>query len=143
MDNMFEKNAPIRSTTPQEQPEIKSESGEGGAPKTPPVKETINRWRKEIIEKIGSLRKELEQAHLENETLNQELNRLKSELTTKKERVHVLEHQITQTLEAFNQSMAEINQSFEAGPNLPDKGEGDNPKSFFGDAELKTALSEW
>jgi hypothetical protein len=108
MGDIYETHIPVQHPDIAEQPILEVDSLERSLQKIPNLKETIDRWRKEIIEKIGSLRKDVEQVYLENETVTQELNRLKSELTTKKERVHVLEHQIAQTLEAFNQSIKRL-----------------------------------
>ncbi|MBA4391979.1 MAG: hypothetical protein C0407_00335 [Desulfobacca sp.] len=114
MDDIFETNAPIRFPAPKEQPEIQLESVEENVLKTPPVKETAGRWKKEIIDKIQYLRENLELANQDKEALSQDVDRLESELTTSKERVQELEIQLSEALETFNTLLNEVSQALEA-----------------------------
>jgi predicted nuclease with TOPRIM domain len=113
MDDIFETNAPIRFPAPKEQPEIQLESVEEGVLKTPPVKETVDRWKKEIIDKIQYLRENLELANQDKEALSRDVDRLESELTTSKERVQELEVQLSEALETFNTLLNEVSQALE------------------------------
>lgn len=45
-----------------------------GVKKILPEKATINRWRKEVIEKFDILRKKLEQSHMKQQMANEEIN---------------------------------------------------------------------
>ena len=49
MNDIYEANAPIKCPTPKEQPDIVEDSMVGGVLKNPPVKETVVRWKKEVM----------------------------------------------------------------------------------------------
>ena len=73
--------------------------------KISPVKVTIDLLEKEVIEKIDTLGKKLEQSHLDNATLTLEVNRLKSELGTSQKKANELERKNEYLREMFNQIM--------------------------------------
>jgi chromosome segregation ATPase len=112
MSDIYETNAPIRFPSPREQPEAEDDSG-GGSLKAPPVKETVNRWKKDVIDKIQYLRDNLEQAHQEKESLTLEMDRLQSELTNSKGRIKELEVQLSEALETFNTLLNEVSSALE------------------------------
>jgi hypothetical protein len=113
MEDIFDVNAPTRFPAPKEQPKIELESVEGSVLKTPQVKETADRWKKEIIDKIQYLRENLELANQEKETLSQEVDRLQSELSNSKGRAQELEIQLSEALETFNTLLNEVSQALE------------------------------
>ncbi|OGP51614.1 MAG: hypothetical protein A2Y79_02045 [Deltaproteobacteria bacterium RBG_13_43_22] len=143
MTDIYEENAQEGVPAITEQPILEEKSMEGGGPKTPPVKETVDRWRREVIEKIEYLRKKLELTLQENETLSLEVDRLHSEVTVLKKRAKDLEQQQAESLDMFNNTIAGINLALEPRTKLPEKVGKDMTKKFFEDNELKKALSEW
>jgi hypothetical protein len=113
MSEIYETNAPEQYPTPKEQPAIEEKVDEGNVFKTPPVKESVNRWRKEIIDKIQFLKDNWEETVREKEVLSQELDRVQSELAESRERVKTLEQELTETLENFNRLLNEVSQALE------------------------------
>ncbi|MGA3083222.1 MAG: hypothetical protein ABSE95_00330 [Thermodesulfobacteriota bacterium] len=114
MNDIYEANAPIKCPTPKEQPDIVEDSMVGGVLKNPPVKETVVRWKKEVIDKIQYLRENLELANQEKEALSQEMDRIHSELTDSKERIQKLEGELSEALETFNTLLNEVSQALES-----------------------------
>jgi len=113
MNDIYEANAPERFPTPKEQPPLEEESAEGVVIKNPPVKETVNRWRKEVIDKIQYLRENLDLTNQEKEALSEEVDRLQSELAESKERIQTLELQLSEVLETFNALLNEVSLALE------------------------------
>jgi predicted nuclease with TOPRIM domain len=113
MNDIYEANAPDRFPTPKEQPPMGEEAIEGAVIKNPPVKETVNRWRKEVIDKIQYLRENWEQTNQEKEALSQEVDQLQSELTKSKDRIKALEIQLSEALETFNGLLSEVSLALE------------------------------
>jgi predicted nuclease with TOPRIM domain len=113
MNNIFEANAPDRFPTPKEQPPLVEDSIERTVIKNPPVKETVNRWRKEVIDKIQYLRENWEQTNQEKEALSQEVDHLQSELAESKERIKALELQLSEALATFNGLLSEVSLALE------------------------------
>ena len=113
MSDIYEANAPVTFPAPQEQPELGGGFPAGGVLKNPPVKETVDRWKKEVLDKIQYLRENLELANQEKEALSQEVDQVQSELTDSKERVQVLEVELSEALETFNTLLDEVSQALE------------------------------
>jgi predicted RNase H-like nuclease (RuvC/YqgF family) len=113
MSDIYETNAPVNFPAPKEQPPIEEDSLTGEVLKSPPVKENVDRWKKEIIEKIKYLRENLELANKEKETLSQEVDRLQLELADSKGRVQQLEAQFSDSLDTFNRLLDEVSQALE------------------------------
>jgi predicted nuclease with TOPRIM domain len=114
MSDIYEANAPSTFPNPQEQPELQMENKEGGDLKNTPVKETVDRWKKEVLDKIQYLRENLEQANQEKEALTQEVDRVREELALSKERVKVLEGELSETLQTFTDLLDEVSQALES-----------------------------
>lgn len=113
MNEIYEANAPEHFPTPKEQPPLEEESTEGGVIKNPPVKETVNRWRKEVIDKIQYLRENWEQTNQEKEALSLEVDRLQLELGESKGQIQILERQLSEALETFNGLLSEVSLALE------------------------------
>ena len=113
MSDIYETNAPVIFPAPKEQPPIEEDSLTGEVLKNPPVKENVDRWKKEIIEKIKYLRENLELANKEKEALSQEVDRLQLELADSKGRVQQLETQFSESLDTFNRLLDEVSQALE------------------------------
>jgi len=110
MDEIYDANAPTDFPTPKEQPPL--ESNPAAVEKiSVPVKETVERWKKEILEKIQFLKENIDQANREREDLSQEMDRLKAELDASKEQAKVLEASLAETLETFNNLLDEVSRA--------------------------------
>jgi SMC interacting uncharacterized protein involved in chromosome segregation len=113
MSDVYEANAPSTFPSPQEQPDLGEDSPEEGVLKNPPIKETVERWKKEILDKIQYLKENLEMAVQEKESLLQEMDQIRSELAETKGRVKVLERELSETLETFNTLLEEVSRALE------------------------------
>jgi chromosome segregation ATPase len=113
MSDIFETNAPLAFPAPSRQPEFEEETLSGPVFKTPAMKETVDRWKKEIVDRIYFLKENLDQAGQEKESLYAEVDRLQSELLSSQERVKELEVQFAEALETFNQLLNEVSQALE------------------------------
>jgi predicted nucleic acid-binding Zn-ribbon protein len=114
MSDIYEANAPAAFPAPQEQPRLEEDSPEGGVLKNPPVKETVDRWKKEVFDKIQYLRENLEQANQEKEALSREVDQLQSELTASRGRIKELEAELSEALDTFNTLLDEVSQALES-----------------------------
>lgn len=114
MNDIYEANAPMQFPSPKEQPTLEQESVEGGILKAPPVKETVERWKKEVIDKIQYLRENLELANQEKEALSQEVDRLQGDLADSRQRIQELEGQLSEALETFNTLLNEVSLALES-----------------------------
>ena len=114
MSDIYEANAPSAFPDPREQPDLQIENKEGGDLKNTPVKETVDRWKKEVLDKIQYVRENLEQANQEKEALTQEVDRVREELALSKERVKVLEGELSETLQTFTALLEEVSQALES-----------------------------
>jgi hypothetical protein len=113
MEDIFEVNAPTQFPAPKDQPKIELKSVEGTVLKPPQMKETADRWKKEIIDKIQYLRENLDLANQEKEALSQEVDRLQSELSNSEGKTQELETQLSEALETFNTLLNEVSQALE------------------------------
>ncbi len=114
MNDIYQTNAPEVFPVPQEQPTLKEDSLEGGVLKNLPVKETVDRWKKEVLDRIQYLRENLEQANQEKESLSQEVEQLQSELSASQGRIKELEAELSGTLDTFNILLNEVSQALES-----------------------------
>jgi predicted nuclease with TOPRIM domain len=110
MDEIYEANAPIDFPTPKEQP-ILTQTPTREEKIALPVKETVERWKKEILDKIQFLKENFDQASRDRESLSQELDRLKAELDASREQGKVLEAKLAETLETFNDLLDEVSRA--------------------------------
>jgi len=110
MEEIYEANAPADFPTPKEQPTLEENPGVGGN-FTLPVKETVERWKKEILDKIQFLKENLDQASRDREGLSREMDRLKAELDASKEQAKILEAKLAETLETFNNLLDEVSRA--------------------------------
>ena len=110
MDEIYEANAPIDFPAPKEQPTLEQNSG-AGEKITMPVKETVERWKKEILDKIQFLKENFDQASRDRESLSREMDRLKAELDASKDQAKVLEAKLAETLETFNNLLDEVSRA--------------------------------
>jgi predicted nuclease with TOPRIM domain len=113
MNAIYELNAPERFPTPQEQPVVEEKTVERAVFKRPPIQETVNRWRKEVLDKIQYLKENWEQTIQEKEALNQEVDRLQAALAESNSRVETLENDLSETLNTFNGLLGEVSQALE------------------------------
>lgn len=113
MDDIFETNAPDHFPDPKEQPAPIPETPEEGALKNPPVKETVERWKKEVIDRIQYLKENLELTNQEKEALSQEVDRLQTELAGSQGKVKELESEFSEALETFNTLLDEVSLALE------------------------------
>ena len=114
MSDIYEANAPTAFPTPQEQPGLSEDSQEGGILKNPPVRETVDRWKKEVLDKIQYLRENLERAGQDKEALSQEVDHLQLELAASRVRIQELEAELSGTLDTFNNLLDEVSQALES-----------------------------
>jgi DNA repair exonuclease SbcCD ATPase subunit len=116
MSTIYEANAPEVFPTTQKQPDLGEDSPTIGGLKNPPVpvKETVDRWKKEVLDKIQYLRENLERANQEKEELFQEVDRVRSELIESKGRVQELEGELSEALETFNALLDEVSLALES-----------------------------
>lgn len=110
MNDVFEANAPTDFPSPKEQPTLE-QNPTPEAKITVPVKESVERWKKEILDKIQYLKDNFDQANRDREGFSQEIDRLKAELDASKEHSKVLEGKLYETLEAFNNLLDEVSRA--------------------------------
>jgi chromosome segregation ATPase len=110
MDEIYEANAPTDFPTPKEQPALEQNSG-ADEKITLPVKETVERWKKEILDKIQFLKENFDQASRDREELSREMDLLKAELEASKEQAKILETKLAETLETFNNLLDEVSRA--------------------------------
>jgi len=110
MNDVYETNAPTDFPSPKEQP-VPEQNRTPEAKVTVPVKESVERWKKEILDKIQYLKDNFDQANRDREGLSQEIDRLKAELDVSKENSKVLEAKLYETLETFNTLLDEVSRA--------------------------------
>ena len=110
MNDVYEANAPTDFPAPKEQP-VPEQSPTPEAKITMPVKESVERWKREILDKIQYLKDNFDQANRDREGLSQEIDRLKAELDASKDSAKVLEAKLYETLETFNNLLDEVSRA--------------------------------
>lgn len=76
--------------------------------KFPDVMNILDRWKKELLDKIQYLKENLEQANQDKEALSQELDALKAQVIASQQQVQELRKDLSSTLGAFNNMLKEI-----------------------------------
>ena len=110
MDEIYDANAPMDFPTPREQPTLEpNPTVESHI--TMPVRESAERWKKEILDKIQFLKENLDQASRDREGLSQEMDRLKAELDASRQQARALEAKLAETLETFNNLLDEVSRA--------------------------------
>ena len=107
MHDVYEVNAPTDFPSPKEQPAL-GQQPLGEEKRILPVKETVERWKKEILDKIQFLKENYDQAQRDKEGLLQEIDHLKEELTATQKHAQALEKKLAETLETFNSLLDEV-----------------------------------
>ena len=114
MNDIYDTNAPTHFPDPKEQPTLNPEPQEEGAMKNSSVKETVERWKKEVIDRIRYLRENFELATQEKEALLLEVDRLQNELTGYQGQVRELKAELSGILETFNHLLIEVSTVLES-----------------------------
>jgi hypothetical protein len=109
MEDVYETNAPREFPHPQAQPEIEEKKTVRlEAMKLPELKETIFRWKKDILDRIQFLKENYDLAVLDKGTLTLEVDKWKAELAASEFRVQELERQLAEVLETYNNLIKEV-----------------------------------
>jgi predicted nucleic acid-binding Zn-ribbon protein len=107
MEDVYAANAPTEFPAPKEQPKIE-ELIDMEEKQNAPMKEAVDRWKKEILDKIQYLKENFDQASRDREALSQEIDRLKEELSNSQKRAQVLDKKLAETMETFNNLLDEV-----------------------------------
>ncbi len=114
MNDIYETNAPMHFPDPKEQPTLNPELQEESVMKNPSVKDTVERWKKEVIDRIRYLRENFELATQEKEALLLEVDRLQCELAGSQGQVRELKAELSEILETFNHLLNEVSAALES-----------------------------
>jgi hypothetical protein len=109
MNDVYETNAPREFPNPKAQPEIDEKKAiklEGM--KVSELKETVERWKKDILDRIQFLKEHYDQALKDKEALTLEVDKWKGELAASDFRVQELERQLADVLETYNNLLKEV-----------------------------------
>lgn len=111
MSTVYDQYTPADDPAPQAQPVLKSENAQRkeGSMQLPQLKETVERWKKEILDKIQYLRANLDQTLQDKEALSLEADQLKSQLADAQGRIAQLESDLAGVLELYNSLVQEVN----------------------------------
>ena len=111
MSTVYDQNAPTAFPTTQGQPVLEGEKMErkGEPMQLPQIKETVDRWKKEILDRIQYLRENLDQALQDREVLSLEAEAMKKELSATRARMQQLEVDLAGVLELYNNLIQEVN----------------------------------
>jgi predicted nuclease with TOPRIM domain len=111
MSTVYDQNAPTAFPSPQAQPDPAGEKieGPGGVGQLVQIRETVERWKKEILDRIQYLRENLDQAQQDREALSLEADQLKKELGAARSRIEQLEGDLTGVLGLYNTLIQEVN----------------------------------
>ena len=72
------------------------------------LKETVERWKKDILDRIQFLKENYDQALQDKEALTLEVDKGKAELAASDFRVQELERQLADVLETYNNLLKEV-----------------------------------
>jgi len=111
MNDIFETNAPQTFPETEATPLPNEDPFQERVFQGPPLQETVERWKKEILDRIHFMKENLDQYGQEKEALQKEVNRLEEELARAKDRIKELETQFAETLETFNRLLDEVSQA--------------------------------
>lgn len=111
MTTIYDQNAPTAFPAPQAQPPLAGEQSErqGGPLQLPQIKETVERWKREILDRIQYLKENLDQALQDREVLALEADQMKQELAEARDRIQQLEVDLAGVLELYNTLIREVN----------------------------------
>jgi hypothetical protein len=108
MDDVYGNNSPREFPNPQAQPEIEKKTVKLEAMKIPDLKETVSRWKKEILDRIQFLRENYDLALQDKGALTLEVDKWKAELAASEFRVQELERQLADVLDTYNNMLKEV-----------------------------------
>ncbi|MBI5584399.1 MAG: hypothetical protein HY892_11295 [Deltaproteobacteria bacterium] len=115
MSTVYDQNAPTAFPAPQAQPNLEGGGIErkGESMQLPQIKETVERWKKEILDRIQYLKENLDQTLQDREALALEADQLKNELTEARNRIQQLEFDLAGVLELYNNLIREVSGALE------------------------------
>jgi len=109
MDDVYGNNSPREFPNPQAQPKFDEKKAiRLEAMKLPELKETVSRWKKEILDRIQFLKENYDLALQDKGALTLEVDKWKAELTASEFRVQELERQLADVLETYNNLINEV-----------------------------------
>jgi chromosome segregation ATPase len=111
MSNAYDVTAPSSFPATQAQPLPEGEKMErkGDWMQLPQIKETVERWKREILDRIQYLKENLDLALKDKEAAALEADQLKSQLTAAQARIQQLETDLTGVLDLYNTLIQEVN----------------------------------
>jgi chromosome segregation ATPase len=115
MDDVYETNGPTDLPLPKSQPPVVAEpiAEATGQEKGSNVQDFIERWKKEVIDKIQFLKESLDQANKDKEALSGEIDRLQAELEAARNKNKDLEVHYSETLDTFYQLLDDVSKALE------------------------------
>ncbi len=113
MSDIYERNVPESFPETREQPEFPEVPEPDAVFQIPPIRETADRWKKEVLDRIQFLKEHLVQVEQEKEGLAAETDRLRAELEQARKRIRELETQFADTLDTFNRLLNEVSKALE------------------------------
>lgn len=113
MNDIFEANAPQSLPETDAPPFPQEDPFREPVFHLPPLQQTVERWKKEVLDRILFLKENLEQSGQEKDALQKEVARLEEELAQSRERIRELEAQFAETLETFNRLLEEVSRALE------------------------------
>jgi hypothetical protein len=109
MDDVYGDNSPREFPNPQSQPEFEEKKAmKLEAMKLPELKETVFRWKKDILDRIQFLKENYDLALQDKGALTLEVDKGKAELAASEFRVQELERQLADVLETYNNLIREV-----------------------------------
>ncbi|RPH87457.1 MAG: hypothetical protein EHM75_05465 [Desulfobacteraceae bacterium] len=101
--------SPREFPNPQSQPEFEEKKAmKLEAMKLPELKETVFRWKKDILDRIQFLKENYDLALQDKGALTLEVDQWKAELAASEFRVQELERQLADVLETYNNLIREV-----------------------------------
>jgi predicted RNase H-like nuclease (RuvC/YqgF family) len=115
MDDVYDANGPTDLPLPKSQPPaVEDPTGEGEEQeKGSGVQTFIERWKKEVLDKITFLKESLEQANRDKEALSREVDRLQAELEAARTKSKEMEVQYSETLDSFYKLLDDVSKALE------------------------------
>jgi hypothetical protein len=111
MSTVYDQNAPTAFPAPQAQPIPAAEQIDrrGDATQLPQIKETVERWKREILDRIQYLKENLDLALKDKEAASLEVDQLKNQMAAAQARIQQLETDLAGVLELYNTLIQEVN----------------------------------
>ena len=115
MDDVYEANGPTDLPLPKSQPPVVEEPivEASGREKGSNVQGFIERWKKDVLDKIQFLKESLDQANHDKAALSQEIDRLQAELEAAREKNKELEAHYSETLDTFYKLLDDVSRALE------------------------------